>query len=219
MKAKHIAIIDPAVRTPELDCFNQLSRKSPASLSYHLPALFGMGSLFAIEPYLSGLIILGSASSVNDQTEWQTSLENWLKNQLLSRKPTFGFCYGHQMIAHLFGGKVDFLFPDKHKLQGFREVQLSPNILWQQQSLKGSLYVSHREAVTTCPNEMEIVGRSAEVQIDALVHKRLPIWSLQAHPEATPEFLKNMGDERSLAPDQFSFGAKLIQHFFDFISK
>ena len=42
---RHIAIIDPGTRVPELDCFNQLTRRSPVPLTYHLPALFGVDSL------------------------------------------------------------------------------------------------------------------------------------------------------------------------------
>ncbi len=213
MNQPHLAIIDPAVRTPEIDCFNQIAMRSAIKTSYHLPALFGMETLFALEKSITAFIILGSSSSVHDRAPWQIKLEAWLKPQLELKKPTFGFCYGHQMLAYLYGGKIDFLFTDKHKLQGFRETHLQKNPLWKNQKLFGELYVSHREAVTECPKSMQVMGSSSEVAIDGLCHNSLPIWSVQAHPESTPLFLQNMGDPHNVGPQAFDFGKQIIDHF------
>jgi GMP synthase (glutamine-hydrolysing) len=213
MAKKHLAIIDPAVKTPELDCFNQLSLRAGIKTSYHLPALFGMDSLRAHEDSLTGLIILGSSSSVNDRHPWQAELENWLKPQLEKKIPTLGFCYGHQMLAYLYGGKVDFMFSDKRKLQGFRKIRINPNAIWSSTKTEGEVYVSHREAVLECPLSMQVLASSAEVAIDGLAHKTLPIWSFQSHPESTPLFLKNMGDKSPLKPQQFDFGKQIIDTF------
>lgn len=213
MTTPHLAIIDPAVRIPELDCYNQISLRSSLKTSYHLPAMFGIDSLIALQESISAFMILGSSSSVNDRLSWQPQLENWLMPQLQLGKPTLGLCYGHQMLAYLFGGKVDFLFSDKHKLQGFREITFSKNSLWQNKELKGRIYVSHREAVVECPKSMQVMASSSEVPIDGLVHKHLPIWSVQGHPESTPLFLKNMGDRHNVEPQAFDFGKKLINYF------
>lgn len=43
----YVAVIDPAVRTPELQSFNKIASWSPIPLHYHMPALHGMGSLLA----------------------------------------------------------------------------------------------------------------------------------------------------------------------------
>ena len=47
MTKAHIAVIDPAVRIPELECFNQMALISPLPLTYHLPAMYGQQSLDA----------------------------------------------------------------------------------------------------------------------------------------------------------------------------
>jgi GMP synthase (glutamine-hydrolysing) len=213
MATPHLAIIDPAVRIPELDCYNQIALRSQIHTSYHLPGLFGMDSLVAVQDSVTALMILVSSSSVNDRLPWQSPLEIWLKQQLEKGKPTLGLCYGHQLLAYLFGGKVDFIFSNRHKLQGFRKITLSKNPLWNNQELAGEIYVSHREAVVECPQTMQIIATSSEVAIDGLSHKTLPIWSLQGHPESTTLFLKNMGDRHNVGPQAFDFGRKLIDLF------
>jgi GMP synthase-like glutamine amidotransferase len=219
MPTRHLAIIDPAVRVPELDCFNQLSLRAQIKTSYHLPALFGMESLKALENQISCFIILGSSSSVNDRSPWQIDLENWLKPQLETKKPALGFCYGHQMLGFMFGGKVDFLFADHHKLQGFRKIKLRKNSLWAQKELEGPIFVSHREAVMECPNSMQVIASSSEVSIDGLAHQTLPIWSVQSHPESTPVFLKNMGHPHNVDPQAFDFGKQFIDYFLAHVQK
>jgi GMP synthase-like glutamine amidotransferase len=117
------------------------------------------------------------------------------------------------MLAYLYGGKVDFMFSDKRKLQGFRKIKLNPNPIWKNKETEGRVYVSHREAVVECPPSMQVLASSPEVAIDGLFHKTLPICSFQSHPESTPLFLKNMGDHNQVKPDDFDFGKKIIDDF------
>lgn len=219
MAEKHLAIIDPAVKTPELDCYNQLALRAGIKTSYHLPALFGMDSLLVQENSITSLIILGSSSSVNDRLHWQTQLETWLKPQLEKKIPTLGLCYGHQMLAYLYGGKIDFMFSDKRKLQGFRKIKINSNPIWKSKETEGEVFVSHREAVIECPQPMQVLASSTEVAIDGLSHKSLPIWSFQSHPESTPLFLKNMGDKSPVKSEQFDFGKQIIDGFLGHIRK
>jgi GMP synthase (glutamine-hydrolysing) len=213
MALTHIAVIDPAIKVAELDCFNKISLKTSSKVSYHLPALFGIDSLTELDESISAFIILGSSSSVHDRFAWQGQLETWLRPQLEKGKPTLGLCYGHQMLAHMFGGTVDFLFSDRHKLQGFRKIKLEKNPLWKNQTLEGKVYVSHREGVVECPNSMQIIASSSEVKIEGLAHNRLPVWSFQSHPESTPLFLKNMGDRHNVDAQAFDFGTQIIDYF------
>ena len=115
---KTIAVIDPAAGTPELDAFNALAQRSsalPVAFTYHLPALFGMGSLAQLEAraQLAGVIVFGSAASVHDDAPWQRELNAWLLPRLQSDAgpPVLGLCYGHQVIAHLLGGEVGRVWP------------------------------------------------------------------------------------------------------------
>jgi GMP synthase (glutamine-hydrolysing) len=219
VRQPHILVIDPAMETAELDCFNRISVASPLPCTYHLPALYGMDSILRDEEGAVGIVIFGSSSSVNDRHPWQPSLESWLLPKMQKKIPTIGFCYGHQMIAHMFGSKVDFLFPDQHKLRGFQEATLSANPLWGNKTLQGPLYVSHREVVTNCPADMIVTAKRPEVPIDGLAHKQLPVWTFQTHPEATQAFVQEDGQKEASPSKQFEFGHKLVQEFLNFVSK
>jgi GMP synthase (glutamine-hydrolysing) len=206
----HIIVIDPAVKKAELECFNRLVSCAPLPLTYHLPALFGMDSLEQEREKAAGVILLGSGSSVNDALPWQLALSKWLLPRLHAKVPVLGLCFGHQFIAHLFGARVEQKWPTEKKQKGFRDVTLKSNRLWGEKKT-GPLYVSHNEVVSNCPDGFEVVGTSALVAIEALAHQTLPVWTFQAHPEATPGFTKNESDEK------LSFGHMLVQAFFQFL--
>lgn len=204
----HIAVIDPAVKTAEVDCFNHLVSLSPLPMTYHLPALFGMASLNAVNETAAGIIILGSSSSVHDRYPWQAELASWLKPRLERGVPTFGICFGHQFIAHLYGAEVGFLYPDKKKEQGFRHIRLEGGRLWGKAA--GEVFVSHREGVTTVPKGFRQVGKSDAKVLEAFEHESLPIVTIQAHPEATSGLLANLGYE---GRGPLDFGHGLVSAF------
>jgi GMP synthase-like glutamine amidotransferase len=211
-----ISVIDPAVRVAELECFNHLARHSPLPLTYHLPAMFGLDSLRENPESLAGIVILGSASSVYDGEVWQKELEEWLKPQLERGVPTLGLCYGHQLLAHLYGAKIGFAFEDKRKLAGWRKMRLEPSPLAGPMPQEGCLLVSHREVVLDCPRGWRAVGKSPEVIFEALAHERLPLWTFQAHPEATPAFLRHQSIPTAAA-GLFALGHRLVQAFLDYV--
>ncbi len=202
-----IAVIDPAVATPELECFNQLVHLSPHKLTYHLPALFGLSSLEQIRASVSGILILGSRSSVWDKLPWQAQLTDWLWPFLKKGVPTLGLCFGHQFLAQLHGAKVEYLSVDKKKVQGFRQVKIEQSRLWG--NCSGELFGSHCEVVTSVPKGFRKIASSEPSKIEGLEHESLPIYTLQSHPEAVPNFLQN-----NLDSNLFSFGHKLIEKYF-----
>lgn len=212
----HIAVIDPAVRIPELDSYNHIVQMSSLLTSYHLPAMFGIESLVDAERP-TAIIVMGSGASVHDNLPWQQELNVWLKPLMEQGIPTLGLCYGHQLIAHLFGGKVGFIFPDQTKLKGFRRVTVQPNQFLSQRE-EGFLVVSHRETVTDCPEGFTIGASSPEIPIDGLSHPQLPIWSFQTHPESTHAFVKHGEIPWSGDESMFQFGHRMVKAFLNHVA-
>lgn len=223
-----VFIIDPAMHTPEIDCFNHISRLSPCLTSYHLPALCGLESLNGLQKQIdnhkltiAGIIVLGSASSVNDNIPWQTELARWLRPKIDAGIPFLGFCFGHQLLAHIYGGKVDFVRDDQSKLKGFDSVEIFNSRLFSDRSC--TILRSHKEMVVNVPSDFRVIAKHPAVAIDGLEHDSLPVWSLQTHPEATAGFLLNQEMPNDAAtvetfPEEdkrLSPGWRLVKAFLD----
>jgi GMP synthase-like glutamine amidotransferase len=218
MRPRHILVVDPAMHTPELDCFNRMAAGAPLPLTYHLPALHGMASIRRDDASAVGIVVLGSASSVNDRLPWQAELGDWLRARMELGVPTLGLCFGHQLIAALFGAHVEFLFADQHKLQGFEPTALAADPLWGE-SRTSLLYASHREIVTSCPSALTVTATRPVAQFDGFAHPGLPIWTFQTHPEATPAFLENRGVTSDHDPACFEPGHDLVDGFLRFAAR
>ena len=216
MNVEQILVIDPAMRIAETECYNRITLVSPLKTTYHLPAMYGLQSLQAIDMRsVRGIIVLGSASSVHDRLPWQQPFEDWLRPHLESKIPTLGICYGHQMFGYMFGGDVGFIFPDQKKYSCVRTVDVK-KLPWLSAG-KGPLVASHNEMVTKVPPGFEVIATSPECSTDGMAHTKLPIWSFQTHPEATKEFLINHKididlDEKTLEKQLF-FGDRLVESF------
>lgn len=217
-KRPRVVVIDPAMRIAEVECFNQIALDCALPCTYHLPAMWGMQSLEAEDmTQAAGIVILGSASSVNDRLPWQGALEEWLRPHLARKVPTLGICYGHQMLAYMFGGRVDYVVPERTKLKGFRTVEVEGTPCWP--AGRGGVVVSHNETVVEAPREMRVVAKSAEIAVDGLAHATLPVFTFQPHPEATPEFLKNHGIPPAADAAALRFGQSLVRGFLAFAAK
>lgn len=219
MRSPFVMVIDPALRRPELDAFNTIAQYSPLPLSYHLPVMFGFDSFQAVDAqFLRGIIVLGSGASVNDRSPWQQQLESWLRPHLERGLPTLGICYGHQMLAHMFGGKVRWIYPDGSKYLQLRQITLTSALpahapqAWAGQT--GKVVVSHQEHVAVVPSCMRVLASSTEVDCDGLLHESLPIFSFQPHPEAVLATARGFG--LHLKPElgpELSFGHGLVRTF------
>lgn len=206
----HLAVIDPATRVPELDCYNRISRRSRIPTTYHLPALQGVDTLAAGSDDIAGIVLFGSGANVGDGLPWQVDLEEWLQPRIRSGMPILGLCFGHQLLAKLFGGRVEALFEAKRA--GLRDIHLVANPLWGEPRTV-PLLVSHRQGVVALPDELEVVGHSDEVRVEAFAHRELPVWGFQSHPEATLGFVRNNSVPFDARPSVLTHGHALVDAF------
>jgi len=208
----HLAVIDPATHTPEVDCFNAMARRSPLPLTYHLPALHGLDSLHREGPDLAGIVILGSGASVHDDAPWISALGRWLAPYWARDLPILGLCFGHQLLAHLFGGEIGLLW-DGEKRRGTRVVRVdAPSLL---ATATGPLVISHREGVLRPPADWRVVATSDDVVYDGIAHPDRPIWGFQPHPEATAGFVANNKITVEDPKTAFTFGHRIVDGFLE----
>jgi GMP synthase (glutamine-hydrolysing) len=211
LSVPHIMVIDPGVKTPEIDTFNNIAAISSIPCSYHLPALHGFDSFPAGFDAVRGVIILGSAASVYENLPWQRPLEDWLRPVIDRGIPVLGCCYGHQMLACMLGGTVGYVNEEKLKLKGVRRVRILENDLFQVGETR--LIVTHAEMVKTLPPNSRILARSDEIAIDGFMHENKPVFGFQSHPEATKVFLKSHEMLDDHAVSSLSNGHDIIRRF------
>ena len=139
MTTNHLMIIDPAVVKPALESFNRIASIAPYPVTYHLPALYGTTSLRIYNNNVRGVIVMGSAASVNDNNKWQQDISDIMIDASSKGIPVLGLCYGHQLIGHIYGGKVEPLWSGEKK-QGERVVHVKKSEVWGESSSGPLLY-------------------------------------------------------------------------------
>ena len=204
-------VIDPAVIKPEIEAYNRIVLTAPYPVTYHLPAMYGLTSIEIASKNISGIVVLGSAASVHDGHTWQDAIKELVFDAFDNNIPVLGICYGHQLLAHIFGGTVGPLWSGEKKL-GQRNVALKKNILWGA-ARSGMMLFSHQEGVTKCPDEFEITAVSDMVAIDGLASKTKPIWGFQTHIEATQTFIDDHNIPNTSSFEVFKLGHQILDNF------
>ena len=133
-----------------------------------------------------GVVITGSAFSTYEELDWIAPAEDYLRRLAARGIPLYGVCFGHQLLAQAFGGKVEPC-PQGWEL-GTCRVEL--NELAQKdplfQNLPKDLKVqqSHADVVTVLPEGAEVLASNSHWGVQAF---RLGqhVWGTQFHPEFT----------------------------------
>ena len=116
----------------------------------------------------------GDPASMNREVEQ-------IKELLKSSLPTFGICFGHQLLGRAFGGKTFKLtFGHRGGNQPVKDLQEG-----------GVEITSHNHGFAvladSLPNEIEVTHVNLNDRcVEGMRHKQLPVLSVQYHPEAAP---------------------------------
>ena len=129
---------------------------------------------------IRGIILSGGPSTVTKK-KYQSIPKEILRKKI----PILGICYGLQLIAKLFGGKIKsskkkrefgraYIFKKKSSL-------LTKNFF----SLKKTVWMSHEDAVVKLPKKFNIVGSTKESKLTIIENTADKIYGVQFHPEVT----------------------------------
>jgi GMP synthase (glutamine-hydrolysing) len=222
---KPFCVIDCAIKDPCYDSFNRLVERLQHPILYHRTPYQGMDSLKKY-PEAKGYIIFGSASSVNDGFEWQIQLANFIDSKLKMGIPVMGICFGHQLMANFFGGKVGYCNPnrepkdEKYTFFGNRKFEILKDGFIFKKGEKFKVFKVHSEEVKTISDELIHIGKSNECFHEVLIHKSYPYFGLQGHPEAFGNFIDSEMI-KILSPQEIretiSDGERLIDKFINYV--
>ena len=142
-------------------------------------------------------IITGSPHSVYDVTDWMVDIEEEMKNIQSSHIPVLGICFGHQLIAKSFGGKVE-LNPNGWEL-GAYPVQITAagkkSQLFSGIENYAIVYESHQDSVTVLPENAIEFARNNKGNQAFIIHDYF--YGVQFHPEFSWEVIKMYASIRS----------------------
>lgn len=211
---KQIAIIDPFVKSPVINCFNGLVNMLGLQATYHAPSLSGLQTLQLERDKTHAYMILGSASNVDDYLPWHAPLAQFMEEELRRGKPVMGCCFGHQLMCHQFGSEVVFYHENQEKLLGKREIKIEKDFWDFKKGESFHIPVTHRQYVKSLGPDLLSVGTG--LPNDIVIHRTLPFIGTQGHPEASDYFCKEdikilSDEEQKLAQND---GRSLILRFF-----
>lgn len=214
-----ISVIDCAMVEPVYECYNQLVSFVETPLFYHLPSQLGMRSLERCPSDI--YIVLGSYSNVDEHLPWHKPLADFLMKALHQGRPVLGICFGHQLLCHHFGAKVQARAGNP--FYGVRCISslasASPYYPFEEKTF--SLLASHAQEVVDLPECLNLIATSHDCQVEAVEHKTLPFIGIQAHPEASWRFVETNLHPQNCFPDDEqieeaqTFGLKIIDQFIE----
>ena len=124
-----------------------------------------------------GYLISGSEQGVYNTPHWMAPLRVFLPRVKEAGLPMFGVCFGHQILADVFGGKAEKV---PENAIGVREFKLNGQVQ--------TGHVWHGDQVTKVPPGATVIGRADYCPIAALSYD-FPAMSVQFHPEYPPDFV------------------------------
>ncbi len=117
--------------------------------------------------------------------------------------PVLGVCYGHQLLAHVLGGKV---VPSSKEYGKEILTVTGKSKLLQSIGKKEQVWMSHGDSVVSLPQGFTVSGRTSECKIAAYVDEKRRIYGVQFHPEVQhtthgmkilEDFLRICGSKRN----------------------
>lgn len=142
------------------------------------------GAAKAAHQDYAGIVITGSGAMVSDREPWSEATAAWVREVHAANIPLLGVCYGHQLIAHAFGGRVDY-HPGGREMGTYEVERLDgadDDALFHHAPRRFSAQLTHRQSVLEAPDAAVVLARSAHDPVQAF-RIGTTTWGVQFHPE------------------------------------
>ena len=151
---------------------------------------------FEFEPRLKGIILSGSPFSVNEEKAPDVNVQAFIE-----KTPVLGICYGAQLTAKRFGGRVE-----KSDKREYGRAQLhlkKEDVLLKNVAALSQAWMSHSDTIKELPEGFELLADTESIPVAAfrktnnrqlaidnnlstvnsLLSTEFPLYGVQFHPE------------------------------------
>lgn len=140
---------------------------------------------------VGGALITGSAAMVTERAAWSERTAGWIRTAMDAELPMFGVCYGHQLMAHALGGRVDYLPGGREigtlpisSLPGARQDPLARHL-----PAVFRAHATHEQSVLEPPRGTVVLAQSARDPHHFLRYGSHAV-SVQFHPEFNADVMR-----------------------------
>ncbi len=145
---------------------------------------------------IRGIILSGGPRSIHEDNA--PRLDSDILNYLVEHSiPILGICYGHQLLAHLFGGRVEK--SEKREYGPAVLEVISDSLLLRGLPKRVRVWMSHGDLVTGLPKGFKVIGKTENCPIAAYESLDKLVFGVQFHPEVK----------------HTEFGLKILDNFLD----
>jgi GMP synthase-like glutamine amidotransferase len=142
---------------------------------------------------LDAVVCSGSRRNVSIWEEWMSPTETMFRAAAKSGVPTLGICFGHQLLCHSLGSKIERaesfssgIWNLELTKEGENDVLLTTHVE-NNESIAGLF--SHQDHVMSVPKNCTLLSKTAHNMVTAVrlndeLGKPMPTWGIQFHPEA-----------------------------------
>ncbi len=144
-----------------------------------------------------GWVVSGSADSVYDPLPWIAATEQFLRDVVAAEVPLVAICFGHQLLAQAFGGRVE-RSPEgwgvgvhTYELVGDAPDWMRPI------DADGQVHLiaSHQDQVVELPEGAEVIARTEHCRVAAYTFGPNAL-AIQPHPEFGAEISRGLVERR-----------------------
>jgi GMP synthase (glutamine-hydrolysing) len=136
---------------------------------------------FEFEPGLKGIILSGSPCSVNEENAPDVDVQEFIQ-----KVPVLGVCYGAQLTAKRFGGRVE----KSNKREYGRAIleRKKEDVLFNKVAEKSQVWMSHSDTIKELPEGFELLADTESIPVAAFKksdvgNNSFPLYGVQFHPE------------------------------------
>ena len=141
----------------------------------------------------SAYLVTGSPTGVYEDHGWIEPLKGFLR-AAKSKAKLVGICFGHQIMAEAFGGRVEKSAHGwRTGLQTYHVVEQGP---WMDGAASFAIPASHQDQIVVPPPSAQLLARGERGPYGLLAYRDQPAISFQAHPEFSPEFARALIEHR-----------------------